>query len=34
MPEWNISGIICGKCYSEKLVEYYIAQDRRDITKK
>jgi hypothetical protein len=25
MPEWNISGLICGQCYNKKLFEHYIA---------
>jgi hypothetical protein len=23
MPGWNISGYLCGKCYGQKLAEYY-----------
>ena len=34
MPQWNISGMICGKCYDKKLIEHYIAPDRRNITKR
>lgn len=34
MSQWNISGYVCGQCYSQKLTEHYIAPDRRDITKK
>jgi len=33
MPEWNILGDLCGDCYSEKLKQYYIAEDRRNIAK-
>jgi hypothetical protein len=34
MPEWNVSGLLCGPCYDKKLTEHYIAPDRREITKK
>lgn len=34
MPQWNVSGMICGQCYDKKLTEHYIAQDRRGITKR
>jgi hypothetical protein len=34
MPQWNLSGIMCGQCYDKKLTEHYIAPDRRDITKR
>ena len=34
MEQWNISGLLCSKCYDKKLIEHYIAPDRRDITKK
>ncbi len=34
MPEWNVSGMICGQCYDKKLTEHYIAPDRRSITKR
>lgn len=34
MPEWNILGDLCGKCYEKKLTDHYIAIDRRDITKR
>jgi hypothetical protein len=34
MPQWNISGDLCGECYGKKLTEYYISTDRRDITKR
>jgi hypothetical protein len=34
MDGWNISGFICGTCYSQKLLEHYIEPDRRSITKK
>jgi hypothetical protein len=28
MPEWNITGMICGQCYDKKLLEHYIAPYR------
>lgn len=34
MPEWNLQGEICSSCYSQRLMEYYISPDRRDVTKK
>ncbi|HEX2557981.1 MAG TPA: hypothetical protein VHK86_06630 [Nitrososphaera sp.] len=34
MPQWNVSGMMCGQCYDKKLTEHYIAQDRRGITKR
>lgn len=34
MPEWNIEGLVCGQCYTQKLTEHYIAPDRRGITRK
>ncbi|MEO9320566.1 MAG: hypothetical protein ABI361_07845 [Nitrososphaera sp.] len=34
MDGWNISGLLCGKCYETKLTEQYIAEDRRGITKR
>jgi hypothetical protein len=34
MEGWNVTGFICGACYSQKLLEHYIEQDRRGITKK
>ncbi len=34
MPQWNVSGFICSKCYSQKLLDHYIAPDRQNITKK
>ena len=34
MAKWNISGLICSQCYDKKLLDHYIAPDRRDITKK
>ena len=34
MPKWNILGLICGQCYDKKLLEHYIAPDRRHITKR
>jgi hypothetical protein len=24
MPQWNLSGSLCSKCYSKKLSEYYM----------
>ncbi|HEU0145078.1 MAG TPA: hypothetical protein VFQ47_09865, partial [Nitrososphaera sp.] len=29
MPEWNISGQICGQCYDKKLFEHYLAPYRK-----
>jgi hypothetical protein len=29
MPEWNIEGSLCGKCYSKKLHEYYPGEHVR-----
>jgi hypothetical protein len=29
MPEWNISGLICGQCYDKKLFEHYIVPYRK-----
>jgi hypothetical protein len=23
MKDWNIEGVLCGKCYSKKISEYY-----------
>lgn len=34
MPEWNIEGNLCGKCYEKKLTDHYIASDRREITQR
>lgn len=34
MPEWNVSGPLCSQCYEKKLLDHYIAPDRRGITKK
>jgi|GEM_PF-816063 len=34
MPQWNISGMLCGPCYDKKLLDHYIAPDRREITKR
>jgi hypothetical protein len=34
MAQWNVSGLMCGQCYDKKLIEHYIALDRRGITKK
>jgi hypothetical protein len=35
MAQWNLvgDGFICGKCYEEKLAEYYLTPDRRNLTK-
>ena len=29
MPEWNISGYLCGICYSQKLSEYYMNHEKK-----
>ena len=29
MTDWNISGYICGKCYGQKLAEYYLSSKDR-----
>jgi hypothetical protein len=34
MPQWNVSGMLCSHCYDKKLLEHYIAPDRRGVTKK
>jgi hypothetical protein len=34
MEKWNISGMLCSQCYEKKLIEHYIAPDRRDVTKR
>jgi uncharacterized protein (DUF983 family) len=34
MEKWNISGTLCSQCYEKKLMEHYIAPDRRDVTKR
>lgn len=34
MEGWKISGLLCGKCYENKLIDHYIADDRRGITKR
>ncbi|MGI0048160.1 MAG: hypothetical protein ACREAW_01340 [Nitrososphaera sp.] len=34
MPQWDVSGLICGQCYDKKLLDHYISPDRRGITKK
>ena len=34
MLQWNIPGLICSRCYDKKLIEHYIAPDRRDVTKR
>jgi hypothetical protein len=33
MPEWNISGLMCGQCYNKKLFEHYIAPYRKTLQK-
>jgi hypothetical protein len=30
MPEWNISGYLCGICYSYKISEHYIKHEEKD----
>lgn len=31
MTDWNISGYLCGKCYGQKLAEYYLSsKDQHD----
>ena len=34
MPQWSVSGLLCGQCYDKRLSDHYIAPDRREITKK
>jgi len=34
MPQWNVSGMLCGQCYDEMLTDHYISPDRREITKR
>lgn len=34
MEEWKISGYICGMCYQNKLTEFYIPPDRKDVVKR
>lgn len=34
MPQWNVSGMLCSQCYDKKLLDQYIAPDRREITKR
>jgi len=34
MPQWSVSGMLCGQCYDTKLMEHYIAPDRRGVTKR
>jgi len=34
MPQWNVQGMICGQCYDKKLLDHYIAPERRSITKR
>jgi len=29
MDEWKIEGLLCGKCYSKKLSEYYPGEHVR-----
>ena len=29
MPNWNIKGAICGKCYSQKIFEHYPGEHVR-----
>jgi hypothetical protein len=29
MDEWNIEGILCGKCYSKKIGEFYPGEHVR-----
>ena len=29
MEEWKIEGLLCGKCYSKKLSEYYPGEHVR-----
>lgn len=30
MPQWNILGFLCSKCYSKKISEYYIKQSTEE----
>jgi len=30
MPKWNISGYLCGICYSHRLSEHYIKHEEKD----
>lgn len=34
MPQWNLTGLLCGQCYDKRLLDHYIQPDRRAITKK
>lgn len=34
MQQWNVSGMLCGKCYDKRLTDHYIASDRREVTKR
>jgi hypothetical protein len=34
MAEWNISGMLCSRCYDKKLLDHYVQPDRRNITKR
>jgi hypothetical protein len=27
MPQWNISGFLCSRCYSKRISEHYIKQN-------
>jgi len=29
MKEWNIDGILCGKCYSKKISDHYPGEHAR-----
>ncbi len=33
MPEWKITGLICGECYEKKLTDHYITSERRGLLK-
>jgi hypothetical protein len=33
MPQWNISGELCGECYGKKLTEHYISAERQTTIK-
>jgi hypothetical protein len=34
MDKWNLSGMLCSRCYDKRLTDHYIAPDRREITKR
>lgn len=34
MEKWGVLGLLCGQCYDKKLIDHYIAPDRREITKR